>query len=158
MALVVEDGSLVSGANSYVSRSDFTAWADARGITYPADTAELEQKILRAMDFIESLAFKGEKHTETQALQWPRDYVFIDGYSIEGDEIPAEVKIAVYESTKVEIDGDSKLTPSERETIREKVGDIEVQYSSSSSMKRSTPAIMKALYKLIHSPLEVSRV
>jgi len=158
MALVVEDGSIVSNATSYVSRSDFTTWADARGITYPADTDELDQKIQRAMDFIESLQFLGEKHTEDQSLQWPRDYVFIDGYSIESDEIPKEVKIAVYEATKVEIDGDSKLSASERETLREKVGDIEVQYSTSSGMKRSTPAIMKALRKLIHSPMEVSRV
>lgn len=156
MALTVENGTLVANANSYISVADFTAWADARGITYPA-LPELQQKILRAMDYIESLDFVGQKHEETQALQWPRDYVYIDGYSIESDEIPAEVKKAVYEATKVEIDGDSRLTASERETTSERIGDIAVTYSSSAGMKRTIPAVTKALRKLVRNPTEVGR-
>ena len=157
MALIVEDGSLVSNANSYISVSDYVAWANARGFTYDALPA-LEHKILRAMDFIESLDFIGEKHEETQALQWPRDYVFIDGYSVESDEIPKEVKAAVYEATKLEIDNDSKLTPTERETLSEQIGDISVTYASSTGMKRQTPALTKALRKLVHPEGAVSRV
>lgn len=156
MALIVEDGSLVANANSYVSVANFVSWADSRGITYPA-LPELEQKILRAMDYIESLNFVGQKHEETQSLQWPRDYVYIDGYSVESDEIPPEVKKAVYEATKVEIDGDSRLTASERETTSEKIGDIAVTYSSSAGMKRTIPAVTKALRKLVRNPTEVGR-
>jgi len=156
MALIVENGTLVANANSYVSIAEFTAWADARGVTYPS-LPELQQKILRAMDYIESLDFVGQKHEETQALQWPRDYVYIDGYSIESDEIPPEVKRAVYEATKVEIDGDSRLTASERETTSEKIGDIAVTYSSSAGMKRTIPAVTKALRKLVRNPTAVSR-
>jgi len=157
MALIVEDGSEVSGANSYVSIDNFIAWADARGVTYPA-LPELQQKILRAMDYIESLSFVGQKNTDTQALQWPRAYVTIDGYSVESDEIPPELKVAVYEATKIEIDGDSKLTASERETIKEKIGDIEVTYASSAGMKRQTPALTRALKKLVRAVNEISRV
>jgi len=157
MALIVEDGSEVSGANSYVSVDNFIAWADARGVTYPA-LPELQHKILRAMDYIESLSFVGQKNTDTQALQWPRAYVTIDGYSVESDEIPPELKLAVYEATKIEIDGDSKLTASERETIKEKIGDIEVTYASSAGMKRQTPALTRALKKLVRAVNEISRV
>lgn len=156
MALTVEDGTLVSNANSYISVANFVDWADARGITYPA-LPELEQKILRAMDYIESLNFVGQKHEDTQALQWPRDYVYIDGYSVDSDEIPKEVKAAVYEATKLEIDGDSRLSASERETVSEKIGDISVTYKSNSSMKRTVPAISKALRKLVNNPSEVGR-
>lgn len=156
MALIVEDGSLVSNANSYVSASDFIDWADARGFTYNS-YPQIEQNILRAMDFIESLDFIGEKHEETQSLQWPRDYVFIDGYSVESDEIPKEVKIAVYEAVKLEIDGDSKMTPTERETLSEQIGDISVTYASSAGMKRQTPALTKALRKITHPEGYVSR-
>jgi len=156
MALIVEDGSLVSNANSYISVADYIAWADARGFAYDALPA-LEHKILRAMDFVESLDFIGEKSIETQALQWPRDYVFIDGYSIESDQIPKEVKIAVYEATKIEIDGDSKMTATERETLSEQIGDISVTYASSAGMKRQTPALTKALRKLTHPEGYVSR-
>jgi len=157
MALIVEDGTEVSGANSYVSAADYVAWADARGVTYPA-YPQIEQKILRAMDYIESLSFVGQKNTETQALQWPRAYVLIDGYSVESNEIPIQLKTAVYEAVKVEVDGDSKLTASERDTAKEKIGDIEVTYKSSSGMKRSTPALTRALRKLIRNVTEVSRV
>jgi hypothetical protein len=157
MALTVENGSLVANANSYVSAADFASWADARGISYPA-LPELEQKILRAMDYIESLDFLGQKHEETQALQWPRDYVYIDGYSVESDEIPKEVKVAVYEATKADIDGDSRLAVSDRETISETIGNISVTYKSSSGMKRSIPAVSKALRKLVRNPSEVGRV
>lgn len=156
MTLIVETGSLVSNANSYISVDNYIDWADARGFTY-SSYPEIEHKILRAMDFIESLDFIGEKHEETQALQWPRDYVFIDGYSVESDEIPKEVKAAVYEAVKLEIDGDSKMTPTERETLSEQIGDISVTYSSSSGMKRQTPALTKALRKLTHPEGHVSR-
>jgi len=156
MALTVEDGTLVSNANSYISVANFVAWADARGITYPA-LPELEQKILRAMDYIECLNFVGQKHEETQSLQWPRDYVYIDGYSVDSDEIPKEVKAAVYEATKAEIDGDSRLSASERETASEKIGDISVTYRSNAGMKRSIPAVSKALRKLVTNPSEVGR-
>ena len=157
MALIVEDGTLVPNANSYISADDFVSWADARGITYPS-YPQIEQKILRAMDYIESLAFVGEKHEETQALQWPRDYVFIDGYSVESDQIPNEVKVAVYEAIKLEVDGDSKMTASERETVSETIGDISVTYSSTAGMKRQTPAMSKALRKIIRNQNGVGRV
>ena len=39
MALVVEDGSIVTGANTYVTVAEFKAWADDRGITYGDDAA-----------------------------------------------------------------------------------------------------------------------
>ena len=157
MALIVEDGTAVAGANSYVSADDFLAWADARGFTYPS-YPEIEQKILRAMDYIESLSFVGQKNEETQPLQWPRAYVLIDGYSVDSNEIPNELKVAVYEAIKLDIDGDSKLTVSDRETVKEKIGDIEVTYKSSAGMKRTTPAMSKALRKLVRNINEVSRV
>jgi hypothetical protein len=157
MALIVEDGSEVSGANSYVSVNDFVTWADARGLTYPA-YPDIEQKIYRAMDYIESLSFIGQKNSETQALQWPRAYVLVDGYGVDSDEIPAQLKLAVYEAVKLEIDGDSKLTPTERETEKEKIGDIEVTYASSSGMKRQTPALTRALKKLVRAVNEINRV
>ena len=43
MALVVETGLIVTGANTYVSLADFKAWADARGITYGTDEAVTQQ-------------------------------------------------------------------------------------------------------------------
>lgn len=156
MALVVEDGTLVSGADSYVTLAEFKAWADKRGVTYGTDDA-VTQQIYRAMDYIESLNFIGEKSDENQALQWPRDQVVIDGYYIDSDEMPSELKVAVYESIKAEIDGDSRMTASDRRTISEKVGDLQVTYANNADVKRSIPAVTRALRKLIRPMAMVSR-
>jgi len=156
MALVVEDGTLVTGADSYITLAEFKAWADKRGISYGTDEA-VTQQIYRAMDYIESLDFIGQKSDENQSLQWPRDRVIIDGYYIDSDEMPAELKVAVYESVKAEIDGDSRMTASDRRTISEKVDSIQVTYASNADVKRSIPAVMKALRKLINPRTAVSR-
>ena len=156
MALVVEDGTLVSGADSYVTLAEFKAWADKRGVTYGTDEV-VTQQVYRAMDYIESLNFIGEKSDENQALQWPRDQVVIDGYYIDSDEMPNELKVAVYESIKAEIDGDSRMTASDRRTISEKVGDLQVTYANNADVKRSIPAVTRALRKLIRPMAMVSR-
>ena len=156
MALVVEDGTLVSGADSYVTLAEFKAWADKRGVTYGTDEV-VTQQVYRAMDYIESLNFIGEKSDENQALQWPRDQVVIDGYYIDSDEMPNELKVAVYESIKAEIDGDSRMTASDRRTISEKVGELQVTYANNADVKRSIPAVTKALRKLIRPMAMVSR-
>lgn len=154
--LIVETGQGSQTANSYVSVSDFKTWADARGLTYGTDEV-VEQQILRAMDFIEAQSFVGLKHTEEQALQWPRDRVIIDNYSIETNEIPKQVKLSVYEAVKIEIDGDSKMTAADRQVTSEKVGDIAITYKDNAGMKRETPALTFALRKIINPMGLVSR-
>ena len=157
MALVIETGSLISGANSYVTVDNFIAWAEARGISFTLDDSLIEQNILRAMDYFESLHFLGIKSDENQALQWPRDRVYIDGYSVESDEIPNEVKNAIYELVKIEFDGDSPIGSQERQTESEQIGDIKVVYSNKAMMRKRTPAFSHAVRKLIHGVNYVSR-
>ena len=90
-------------------------------------------------------------------MQWPRDDVYIDGYAVDSDEIPKEVKTAIYELIKLEIDGDSKLTPSEREVTSEQIDSIKITYKDNAGMKRSTPALDRALRKLVQPSTMVSR-
>ena len=156
MALVVEDGSKVTGANTYITLAEFKAWADARGVNYSSD-GHVTENILRAMDYIEELLFIGVKETRDQALQWPRVDVVIDGYALDVGEIPKELKNATYELVKAIIDGDNKLNPVERQVTKEKVDSLEVTYKSNAGMQRHTPAVTRALRKLIRSPMEVTR-
>jgi hypothetical protein len=155
MTIIVEDGSIVANADSYVSVADYTAWADARGIDY--DSSVLENQILRAMDYIETLRFIGQKSTKAQSLQFPRVGVVVDGFELDYNEIPQQLKKAVYESIKAESDGNSQLADVERTTLREKVGEIEVQYAPNSNSSVSVVAINKALYKLLAPAFLVSR-
>jgi hypothetical protein len=86
VALVIEDGSGVAGANSYISVSDAQAYATARGLSVTITEALL----IKACDYIESLRaeFQGAKSDPDNALQWPRVGVQVDGFDIDTDEIP----------------------------------------------------------------------
>lgn len=96
MALIVEDGSLVVGATSYVTLSYIRTWCANRGKVLSAVDETLEQEVIMAMDKIESFRseFKGSKVTTTQALQWPRYGVYIDNSPILHTTIPVELKTA----------------------------------------------------------------
>lgn len=93
MTIIVEDGSNVPNANSYVSL------VDARGILNPlgqdlnANDTTAEQEILNAMNFIESFRerYQGFKTVIDQSLQWPRSGVVIDGNQINSDVIPQDL-------------------------------------------------------------------
>ena len=73
--IVVEDGTGLASSNSYVSEADFATYAADRGVTITGTSAVL---LIQAMDSIEEENFKGNKYTDAQALQWPRDGVYID--------------------------------------------------------------------------------
>lgn len=146
MAIVVEDGTEVSGANSYVTEAELTAYATARGITLAGDT---EQLLIKAMDYIEGLSYKGTKVTSTQALQWPRIGVVIDGYVNSSDNIPTELKNGEME-TAVAIDGgEDPLADIPRTTTKSTVGPISVEYATGSSSTTIVRKINNQLRKLL---------
>jgi len=72
--LTVEDGSIVTGANSYVSLAAARSYAAARGATVPAADADLEVMIIKAMDYLESHRdqFLGDSVERDQPLSFPR--------------------------------------------------------------------------------------
>ena len=157
MALVIEDGSVVSGANSYITIANYKSWADERSISYGTDTV-IESAIHRAMDWFERQFFIGNKANENQLLQWPRTEALIDGYYADATEIPTQVKTAVYEATKVQIDGNSELENQARKTLRERVGDIEVEYATNSENRTSTPSLSFAMNRIVRPVTEVGRI
>lgn len=146
--IVVEDGSIVENANSYVSVATFEAYAAARGITLTGDS---EQLLIQAMDYIEGLNYQGRKVSADQPLQWPRSGVIIDGYYVDSDVIPQELKNGEMQ-TAIAIDmGQSPLASITQNAIRKKVGSIEIEYSSSSSNNPINKQINYSLQKLLGS-------
>lgn len=148
MALIVEDGTIVSNANTYVSEAEFTSFLSARRITLSGDYTS-EQLILIAMDYVESLSYKGVKMSHNQALQWPRQDVYIDGYYNNVDNIPKQLKNGLMQTAAAVDAGNSPQAVLVRKTIKEKVGDLEVQYSESSNASLVDPKIIGFLYKLL---------
>ncbi len=159
MALTVETGQQATNANSYVTVAAYDAYLDARyiGRTDISD-AQAEAYILRAMDYFENLDFIGMKASEDQSLQFPRSGVNIDGYGKDTDEIPNEVLVSIYELAYGFEQGYGINDPIGRETSKESVGSLSVEYKSSSADRTLLPAASQALRKLIKSPTRVIRV
>lgn len=79
--LVVEDGTGLPNASSYVSAADIRAYATLRGVTLATDDAPgdaiVDQLAVKAMDYIEANRsyFYGWKLNTTQRLCFPREGV-----------------------------------------------------------------------------------
>ena len=130
MALIVEDGSIVAGANTYVSDADYTTYAAQRGKTVGATEAEREKELILAMDYIEShrAQFQGTKVSSTQPLQWPRSGVYIDGHLVDSDTIPQELKNAQIEAAILTRSMDLLVSENGQNVQSEKLGELQVSY------------------------------
>jgi len=91
MALVIEDGTEISGANSYAAHTDLATYATLRGVTLTAVEADREALLLKAMDALYGRPWKGDRVTTTQELEWPRTGVYRDGQLLAYNEIPREL-------------------------------------------------------------------
>jgi len=145
MTIIVEDGSNVSGANSYVSLIDARAILTPLGQDLDLDDETAEQQILNAARYIEAFrqSFKGWKTTSSQAMQWPRAWVTIDGSSIGSDIIPQDLidaqTFAAYEFSNGQV-----LQPSlsgQSIASEEVVGAVKVSYFDVGAIEGSSTLI-----------------
>ena len=131
MAIIVEDGTEVSGANSYVSEVEFAAYCSLRNVEPSNDAALL---LIRAMDYLNTLedSWQGSRVSATQPLAWPRQGVSLYGFPVASDAIPQSLKDG---QCQLAIEADTQdLMPNlaanaTGAVIREKVDAIEIGYS-----------------------------
>lgn len=94
MALVVEDGSGVAGANSYATLAQAHAYAADRGVTL-GDDAAITAQLINATDYLESFDYIGSPVSFTQSLSWPRINVIFDPDNpFPSNEIPPQLVAA----------------------------------------------------------------
>ena len=153
--IVVETGAGLTNSNSYVSEADLATYAGDRGVTLTGTAAVL---LIQAMDYLESKNFNGTKSNIDQALQWPRYGVELDAYLVLSDAIPQLLKESEMEIA-IAIDGGvNPLANQGRETTKEKVGDLEVEYSASSRPSTYLTAAETKVAKLVKNVMVVNRV
>lgn len=71
--LIVEDGTGLPGAESYVSIADCQTYATAHGLTFAGTEPEQEAKLRNATTYLDTeYAYTGDRMTDAQALEWPR--------------------------------------------------------------------------------------
>lgn len=161
MALIVEDGSIVAGAESYISVSDADAYHAARGNAAWTGTDAAKEALLRkATDYmlqVYGLRWKGDRVSATQALDWPREGVEVFGFDIDPDVVPDAVANACAELALRAASGD--LTPDvARRTVREKVGPIEVEYDRNAPALPDYQAVDNMLAALLRGTSGVFRL
>lgn len=115
MAITVEDGSNVTGAEAWADLAAHDAWAvKFHGAASDKSEAVKEAAIRRTVAYLDGLPWKGSKaNGRSQALSWPRTGA-ADGAGevIASDEIPAELITAQHMLTWAEIAAPGILNPS----------------------------------------------
>lgn len=156
MALIVETGAVVAGANSYVNVADADAYHLARGnTTWTGDDGAKEAAILRAVAFIESRPWKGTKGAYTNPMCWPRAGV-VDGnqFDVPADAVPAGVVSALCEAALRELVKPGCLAPDlERggRIISDSIAGISTSYEQGAPAGTTFAAITNALAGLVKS-------
>lgn len=121
MALIVETGTGLANAESYVSVTEANAYFAGRNnaVWDAADTIDKKEPALRkAAQYIDAeYRFKGDRYSRAQALSWPRLNIVFDGYELPINEIPRQVKWAACELALRAISG-------------ELLSDVAAQYAS----------------------------
>ena len=135
MALVIEDGTGVPNANSYVTVEEMRSYALMRGVELPDDDAAVEALAIVAMDYLEAQRsrYQGRQvFPGVQFLQWPREGVVLDcHYALPSNIIPRELKAAQMQLAMESFSGLVLLPSSDGRVVkREKVDVIEVEYAT----------------------------
>lgn len=157
MALTIEDGSVVPGADSFALASELVTYAANFGRTIPATEAAQESLLRRAYLQMIALPWKGGAVSINQTGPWPRHNVKVNGFVLPHTSIPAQIK-AGQMALATEIYADDLVDPETKTgaVTKERVeGAVEVQYSPASA-RASKPAATRQSYAQFAGFLESS--
>lgn len=150
MALIVEDGTGRTDAESYISVADADARHSNFGNSAWTGTDAVKESALRKATAYMLQAYRQlwvgnrVKVNPPQALDWPRYGVEVDGFPVHFDVVPADIANACADLALRALSGDlnADLT---RGVVRKKIGPIETEYDPYSPQRKRFPAIAMAL-------------
>lgn len=176
MTIIVEDGSGVTGANSYQSLNDWQAYADAHGFDYSAKTdEEAEAALIRATTWLDNnyrARWLGVRtYGNLQMLLWPRKQgIYVngtfyqnsylttitdaEGVAIAINEIPSALIAAHAEATWRELVTPGSLAPDEGRDAaihRLQAGSVSIEYSVTAPTATTFTIIDQILSALLAS-------
>src|SRR5690349_15943439 len=142
MALVIETGSIVPGAESFATAAELVTYAGNFGRVIPADTPTQEALLRRAALEMGAKPWKGRTVSPAQTLAWPRYEVCLNRFPVPSNTIPAQIK-AGQMALATEIHADDLSPPEQRlgAISREKVGPLETEYSNASPIISKAAAV-----------------
>ncbi len=153
MAIIVETGAIVAGANSYVSEAYADSYFETRNNSDWAalSTEAKEAALVYATSWIDSrYSWPGIIVDDSQALSWPRLGAYdVDLRSISSTSIPTALSHAVCEAALAHV---SAVLNEVRERggglAYAKVDVLEVSYFRGAAAGRTFPYIDAILYKI----------
>ncbi|PVZ56561.1 hypothetical protein C9422_18745 [Pseudomonas sp. B1(2018)] len=160
MALVIETGSIVPGAESFATAAELVTYAGNFGRVIPADTTAQEALLRRAALEMNAKPWKGRTASPLQTLAWPRFEACLNRFPVPSNTIPAQIK-AGQMALATEIHADDLSPPEQRlgAISREKVGPLETEYSTASPIISKAAAVRQSYAQfsgLLQSSSQVS--
>ncbi len=159
--LIVEDGSVVTDANTYLDEADANLILADFGL--PA-LVSAEANLRAAARYLDSFRdrYQGTKVSPTQSLQFPRVNVLIDCNLQASDVIPNDLKIAQALAASKESLGNPLFKDTDGKTITSKsiAGQISVNYSDnglSGTIYTEINAYLTVLFTAIHPSMKLIR-
>ena len=123
MALIVENGTGLADADSYISLADARTFAANYGVTLPTDDTEAEIALRQGTQYVDlqEPCFIGERLTDTQALAYPRN---------DDSGMPAALgKATVYAAAEFALGTDVRASDDGKAIASEEVvGAVKVDY------------------------------
>jgi hypothetical protein len=177
MAIVVETGAGVSTANSYMTQTEWEAYADQMAWDYSAYTDEqIESALIRAARAIDRWnAWQGVRtYGQAQGLYWPRKAGSIqygqfyaddllttvvdhEGLPIAIDAVPADLVRAQAEATWLELQDPGVLQPNQEQKIKSlSAGSVSITYADGASAATSFQTIEGLLAGLLPANMRSS--
>jgi hypothetical protein len=157
MALVAEDGTGKSDANSYITLTDANTYFTNKGAPAAwtaASDAEKEAALITATQYLDAHYrwITGEIGSSTQSLGWPRDGAY-DRFdrSLSSTEVPDRVKDACCEAAARALSTDLLADQAQKVLEQEVVGAVRVRYSEGSSQGTTYPLVDQLLAGLAAS-------
>lgn len=155
---VVEDGTGLSTANSYVSRADATTYHDNHGAPTAwsgASQAQQEAALRMATQYIDATfgaLWDGQRINETMALDWPRyGATDNDGFWVASNSVPQQVEDACAYLALKYLEGDTLLPDDASETnvISESVTVGPISTSTTYGGSKSTTKTYRLVDRLL---------
>lgn len=146
MALVIEDGSVVPGAESFATADELVTYATNFGKTIPIDPVAQEALLRRSALQMDAICWKGCAIHRDQALAWPRSGVCRNGWDLPWNQIPPQVK-AGQMALATEIYADDLVDPNTKSgaITKKVVGPLEFDYAAASTVI-TKPASVRQSY------------
>ena len=139
MTLIVEDGSIVAGAESYISVANADTYHSNRGNTsWTGTTAAKEAALRKSTDYMMQVyrqRWQGRRVDADQVLDWPRYSVVVDGFDVDYDAVPTAVQNACAEFALRALSADL-LADQTQGVLSKTVGPLSVDYDRTSPQSK----------------------